>query len=266
MMQSAKTSTNNVEREAWENFEVGSFDDVIELSRRNPNNHLLGHLAILAEYESNPSSKQIILNKQLSGLSVFSPLVASYHNYYSGRAKTALEKFKEYVKIKNAPICLTVVRFGVKTAFDAEAYEDCLAIMNLDSKNINASYFVRERIECYFQLKKHHELIEFFRSVYKLTGEDYDLFFKAGLSLNALGKYKEAQAIFARIPKKNNIPTFEEKKKEFMPIISKISEMEAKPKLDHDEMKDLGFGYLFSGQYKKAEEVFRKLSISLAEL
>ena len=36
MIQSAKYSTNNLERETWESFEVGSFEDVVEAVKENP--------------------------------------------------------------------------------------------------------------------------------------------------------------------------------------------------------------------------------------
>lgn len=264
MIQSNKYSANNLERETWESFEVGSFEDVIEAGKANPGNPLLNHLAILSKYELGYKSSDDLRGLSASGLTVFTPLVAAYTAYYSGNKSFALQKVKEYLEKNNPPLCLIITNFAVKVAFSAEAYEDCLKIIYLSEKRTgNPNEFVKERIECYFQLKKHSELIQYFKSVYKLLDSNYDIYLKAGLSLNALGKYKEAEYLFGKIPGKKELPSFEDKKQEFKPIINRISEIEKKEILSNAELKDLGFAYLFNAEYKKAEEVFKKVAFAI---
>ena len=88
-------------------------------------------------------------------------------------------------------------------------------------------------------------------------------YLKAGLSLNALGKYKEAEFLFGKIPGKRELPSYEEKRNEFVPVINKIAEYEKKEVLSNTELKDLGFAYLFNAEYQKAEEVFKKVAYAI---
>lgn len=264
MIQSTKYAVNNLEREAWESFEVGSFEEVIEIVKENPSSALLNHLAIISKYELGFKSNQHFEGLSSSGLSVFTPLANAYIAFYSGNKQVALQKIKEYLENNNPPLCLTIINFAVKVSYESEAYEDCLNIMNLSLKRqgSNPNEFIKERIECYFHLKKHLELIQYFKSVYKLLDTSYDIYLKAGLSLNALGKYKEAQVLFGKIPGKRELPSYEEKKQEFKPLINKISEFEKKEALTDAELKDLGFAYLFNSEFKKAEEVFKKVAFA----
>lgn len=264
MIQSTKHSANNLERDTWESFEVGSFEEVIATAMQNPSNMLLNHLAILAKYELGHRNEIDFSGFSSSGLSVFTPLVNAYHAYYTGNKTLALQKVKEYLEKNNPPLCLIITSFAVKVSFESEAFEDCLKIMDLSVKRTgNPNEFVKERIECYFELKKHNELIQYFKSVYKLLDTNYDIYLKAGLSLNALGKYKEAQLLFGKIPGKRELPSFEEKKNEFKTVINRISEFEKKEVLSDAELKDLGFAYLFNAQYAKAEEVFKKVAYAI---
>ncbi|MBK6607143.1 MAG: hypothetical protein KBF99_13910 [Leptospiraceae bacterium] len=265
MIQSAKYSTNNLERETWESFEVGSFEDVVDAVKENPSSALLNHLAILAKYELGFRSSQDFVGLSNSGLSVFTPLVNAYIAYYSGNKSLALQKVKEYLEKNNPPLCLIIINFSVKVSFELEAYEDCLSFMDLSLKRqgSNPNEFIKERIECYFQLKKHLELIQYFKSVYKLLDANYDIYLKAGLSLNALGKYQEAQFLFGKIPGKKELPSYDEKKQEFKPIINRIAEFEKKDVLSDSELKDLGFAYLFNSEFKKAEEVFKRVAYAI---
>ncbi|MBP7282532.1 MAG: hypothetical protein KBA66_13205 [Leptospiraceae bacterium] len=264
MIQSTKHSTNNLERETWESFEVGSFEEVVDAVNQNPSSALLNHLAIIAKYELGLRSREEFEGLSSAGLSVFTPLVAAYNAYYSGNKQLALQKVKEYLEKNNPPICLIIINFAVKVCYESEAYQDCLNVMDLSLKRQgNPNEFIKERIECYFELKKHNELIQYFKSVYKLLDSNYDIYLKAGLSLNALGKYKEAEFLFGKIPGKRELPSYEEKRNEFVPVINKIAEYEKKEVLSNTELKDLGFAYLFNAEYQKAEEVFKKVAYAI---
>ncbi len=265
MIQSTKYAVNNLERETWESFEVGSFEDVVDAVNQNPSSALLNHLAIIAKYELGFRSGEDFAGLSNTGLSVFTPLANAYIAYYSGNKSVSLQKIKEYLGNNNPPLCLIIINFAVKVSYESEAYEDCLAIMDLSLKRqgSNPNEFVKERIECYFQLKKHLELIQYFKSVYKLLDSNYDIYLKAGLSLNALGKYQEAQFLFGKIPGKRELPSYDEKKQEFKSVINRISEFEKKEILSESELKDLGFAYLFNSEFKKAEEVFKRAAYAV---
>lgn len=264
MTQSTKYATNNLERESWESFEVGSFEDVIVLGEENPANVLLNHLGIIAKYENGFRKETDFQKLNSNGLSVFTPLVGAYQAYYSGNKQLGLQKVREYLEKNNPPICLTITNFAVKVTFEAEAFDDCLKVMDLSVKRQgNPNEFIKERIECYFHLKKHNELIQYFKTVYKLLDSQYDIYLKAGLSLNALGKYKEAELLFGKIPGKQELPSYEDIRNEFKPVINRIAEFEKKEILSNAELKDLGFAYLFNAEYKKAEEVFKKVAYAI---
>jgi len=62
------------------------------------------------------------------------------------------------------------------------------------------------------------------------------------------------------------IKEFEEKKKELKSIIESIPELESKQDLSTEEIRNLGFAYLFSENYKKAEEIFKKATILVAKV
>jgi tetratricopeptide (TPR) repeat protein len=133
----------------------------------------------------------------------------------------------------------------------------------LNNDNTLEKFYCKEKIYCLFGLKKHLELIQYFKSVYNLVDNDSDVMLKVGLSLHALGKFKESEYLLEKIPDKVNLPSFEERKKEFTGIISNIKSLEKKENLSFDELKDLGFAYLFNSDYAKAEEIFRKASFAI---
>jgi tetratricopeptide (TPR) repeat protein len=261
MRENAAYSLQNIEKDAWESFEVGSYEDVIQISKANPANVLLAHLAYIAELEASPGKKgnlEDVDSILFAKTSVFSPLIKSYFFYYQGKYLEAFQAYAVYLKSNNPPLCFTLIRFGVKVSMEAEKFKECLFIISLDRDPLNARVYIREKVECLYQLKRHEELVEYFKTVYKFAENDNELMLKLGLTLNSIGRYKEAMAILSKIPDKLEMPSFDEKKKEFQSVIDKIPELEKKKELSSFELRDLGFAYLFNCEYKKAEEVFRK--------
>ena len=90
---------------------------------------------------------------------------------------------------------------------------------------------------------------------------DLNIYMKVGLSLQALGKFKESELLLSKVPNSKKLPSFEEKRKEFQEIIKDIPILETKENLSLQELKNLGFAYLFSSQFDKAEEIFKKATI-----
>ncbi len=69
--------TNTIEKEAWELFEVGSYDEVVSLASKNPDNLSLSHLGLVARYERGDGNSVDYVNAVKKGISLFSPLISS---------------------------------------------------------------------------------------------------------------------------------------------------------------------------------------------
>ncbi|HMY66087.1 MAG TPA: tetratricopeptide repeat protein, partial [Leptospiraceae bacterium] len=102
-----------------------------------------------------------------------------------------------------------------------------------------------------------------FKQIFEWAKDDSEIFLRTGLSLQLMGRYKEAEAILSRSPGVSALPSFEERHQEFAEKIEKISSFEKRNDLSFDEMRDLGFAYLFNSDFTKAEEVFKKASLAL---
>ncbi len=251
-------SLNKIEKESLENFEVGSYEDVVLSSKENPGNDFLNHLAILANYESESFK---IVATEITGESILKKLVLSYFYFYRLNYKSAFKEFKEYLAIENRPLSNTIMNFGIKVGMNSDNYDYALNLINKQNEiNHTENLFIKLKVECLYNLKRHGDLIEYFKKVNRYLEIDFEVYLKVGLSLNALSRYKEAEAILTKIPLKQSLPSYEEKKKEYL---KSFKEYESKAdSLNERQLKDLGFAYLFNADYKKAEEVFSKVFIS----
>lgn len=259
MVQSVLEKTN-IETEAWELFEVGSYQDLIDLAEQNPKSLILHDLSILSKFENNSVTENLVPSQ-----SIFTPLVRAYVHSYLNNWKESSEKLIEYFKQKNRPICYTILSFGVKTTFRARMFSECLAIIGLEKNPNNQISFLTEKIESYFGLKKYEELTSCFRTNFKFINQNYELYLKASLAFHALGKYKEAEALIRNVPNKKILPSFEEMKSRLTPVINNIPILEKKVQsMNSLDLKELGFAYLFNQDYEKAEATFRR-AISLVK-
>ncbi|MCC6275065.1 MAG: tetratricopeptide repeat protein [Leptospiraceae bacterium] len=258
MTPNALHSEKNLEKESWELFEVGSYEEVISLAKNNPSNALLVHLGIIALFESGSAEAKNI-SRVTKGTSVFLPLVSAYEFYSSKNHKSAVEKVAEYFKSPNAPLCLNIANFGVKLALKEEDFHSALFIISLYKKRKKENPFLEEEIESLYSLNSHKEVIEVFRENLAVLKDNSDVQLRVGLSLFSLNKFKEAEAILRNIPGYNSLPTFEDKKKEYSNVISRIPSLEKRKDLSLHEISELGFAYLFSENYQKAESVFTRL-------
>lgn len=251
-------SEKNLERDSWELFEVGSFDEVIRLAKENPSNSLLVHLGVIALIESGSSEAKTVASV-VKGTSVFLPLVNAYQMYLAKNYRAANEQIAEYFKSSNTPICYSIANIGVKIALLAEDFHDALFIITTYKKRKKENPFLEEEIESLFALNSYKELIELFRENLAVLKDNSDILVKVGLSLYALEKFKEAEAILRNVPSRKELPSFEEKKKEYSHVIKEISTLEKRNDLNEKEIFDLGYAYLFSENYQKAESTFMKL-------
>ena len=246
----------NIEKEAWELFEVGSYEEIVSLSFENPGNALLADLAALSRFHL--TSKLPVIALSHTAGSVFTPLVKAYELFHKGQKPKACEKISEYFSSKNPPVCFTIADFAVKLTSESGKFTDCLFIILYYSIQEKKNPFITEEIDCLFELKKFQELVEFFRKNFKELSQNFDNHRKCGIALTMLGKYRESEALLRNIPGRKELPTFQEKQKEFAGVIRQIPAFEKKSDLSRSELNDLGFAYLFNSDYQKAERIFVK--------
>ncbi|MBE7410567.1 MAG: tetratricopeptide repeat protein [Leptospiraceae bacterium] len=248
----------NLERESWELFEVGSYDEVISLAKQNPSNSLLVHLGVIALFESGSVDAKN-LSGVAKGTSVFLPLVNAYIASNFKNSKLANEKLSEYFKSSNPPLCFSIVNFGVKLAMKEKDFHNVLFIISLYKKRKKENPFLEFEIESLYYLNSFQEVIEVFKENIPKLKDNRDVQMRVGLSLYSLNKFKEAETILKNIPGYTSLPTFEDKRNEYNELINQIPLLEKKKDLNKREISDLGFAYLFSENYQKAESIFMKL-------
>ncbi|GBF49109.1 hypothetical protein LPTSP4_06190 [Leptospira ryugenii] len=257
--QAMKEISTSVENEAWELFEVGSWDEVIELAKTHPNHFFLQHLSYLAEYELQSKAMGI----PPKGISSLSPLVESLSNFLLGNYKEAGNQLNLYFQSSQAMICYSIIQLAIKIYFRAEMYAECRALISSYKKlNLGAS-FVKEEITVLYHLRRYEELLKLFRENIKLLN-DVEVHKIVGMSLLFLDRHKEANLIFDNIPGKLTLPSFEEKRKAYTEVYGKIKQLEKDSKdLSLRELEDMGFAYLFHGDYEKAEKTFLSITSKL---
>jgi len=248
----------SLEKNAWEAFEAGAYQEVFSIYSRNPENAFLSDLNWISERLYLDNSEHYI-----SRGSLLKDLIQSFQSKMNGKEKEALKYFLLYIKNPDSPLCYSVYEFGINLSFATESYEACLYIISRDQKREYEQSYYREKMKSLFALGKYSEVVQFFKQIYEWAKDDSEIFLRTGLSLQLLGRYKEAEAILNRSPGVSALPSFEERHREFAEKIEKISSFEKRTDLSFDEMRDLGFAYLFNSDFTKAEEAFKKASLAL---
>lgn len=248
----------SLEKNAWEAFEAGSYEEVFSLYSKNPENAFLSDLNWISEKIYLDNSENYI-----SRGSNLKELILSLQLKTQGREKEALKYFLLYIKNPENPLCYSIYEFGINLAYFSDSYEACLYIISRDQKREYEQSFYREKMKSLFALGKYAEVVQFFKQIFEWAKDDSEIFLRTGLSLQLMGRYKEAEAILSRSPGVSALPSFEERHQEFAEKIEKISSFEKRNDLSFDEMRDLGFAYLFNSDFTKAEEVFKKASLAL---
>ncbi|TGN18580.1 hypothetical protein [Leptospira idonii] len=260
MAQQATQAINpSLETEAWDLFEVGANEEVLLLAKKNPNHYYLQHLSYLASFELNgrgylPSPK---------GISSLSPVVEALANFEMGKDKEAAKQISLYFNQTNNPICYAIINLAMKVYFRSENFAEAKTILSLYKKKHNDVSFIKEEITATYHLRKHEEVIKLFRENLKSLN-DVEIHKMVGMSLLFLDRHKEASVIFENIPGKLTLPSFEDKKESYSHLFSKIANLEPRvEELSNRELEDMGFAYLFHGEYEKAEKTFLSLTSKL---
>ncbi|TGL10473.1 hypothetical protein [Leptospira meyeri] len=257
--QATQVLNTSIEKEAWDLYEVGSNEDVVVLAKRHPESFYIQHLGYLALYEL--TGRATISAPK--GISSLAPLVDAIQNHELGKTAEACNNLNLYFSTQTNPLCFSIIQTAIKIYFRAEAYEDAKSIIARYKKQWNDNSFVKEELISTYYLKRYDEVIKIFRDHMKLLN-DSDIHKLVGMALLFLDRHKEANLIFENIPGKLNLPSFEEKRKMYDSVYKKIAELETKTNsLAHKDLEDMGFAYLFHGDYVKAEKMFLSLTEKL---
>jgi hypothetical protein len=261
MAQSATLAVENQtpEKEAWELFEVGSYDEVISIANENPNSHFLFHLSQISRFENGESIK----NYSPKGMSLLSPLVEAYVNFHSRKFEEAGNQLEIYFKNKNSLFSYPFTKLSLDVYFKLKKYDYALAIIRGYKKKFMDLAFVKEEAIALYHLKNYTEVVNLYRN-HTNEMNDPEVHRVIGMALLFLGKHQDAESILDMVPGKLKLPSFEEKRKQYEKIIINLEKIEAKRKeLAPRQLEDLGFAYLFNGDYSKAESVFTDLTRQL---
>ncbi|MCZ8156107.1 MAG: hypothetical protein O9264_08310 [Leptospira sp.] len=257
--QATKGINSSLEKEAWDLYEVGASDEVINLAKQNLNNHYLQHLAYLASYELNGK----LIDPSPKGISPLSPIVEALINFNAGIYKEAASQVSLYFQSQQALICHGIISLSIKIFFRSENYAEAKDVLTLYKKKFNDASFLKEEMIATYHLRKYEEVIKSFRENIKKLN-DVEIHKIVGMSLLFLDRHKEANIIFENIPGRVKLPSFEEKRDAYSAVFSNISNLESRSKdLTMRELEDMGFAYLFHGEYEKAEKTFLSITSKL---
>jgi len=257
-VQKTKNHSLSPEQEALELFEVGANEEVLEIAERHPS-VFLNHLGFLAEYELKGQTTE----KSLPGISKLSPLVEALQSFQRGRTREAANQIGLYFQSSHPEITYSIVHLSLKVFQRSENYRDMLHVIGLYKSKYDSHSFAKEEIIALYSLREYEELVKVYKKNSKLLN-DPEIHKLIGMALLFLNRPKEAGLILESIPGKMNLPSFEEKKQSYERIYSKIGQLEAKKQdLSMKELEDMGFAYLFHGEYEKAENLFTSLTLKL---
>ncbi|TGJ99365.1 tetratricopeptide repeat protein [Leptospira semungkisensis] len=258
MAKSSALSTQlSLEESAWELFETGAYEEVSHLAEKNPKNVFLNHLRAVGIFETESSTANNFL---LDGKTVLTPLVGAYLHRAKGNTKEAALLFHEYFKASSSPVSYSILKTGIKTCEEMGAYKACADLIQRYKALFNDGYFCRLEFFSNYHLRKFEDALKTFKENSEQLKEDRDVLAALGLCFVHIGKFDEAVNILEKLPGAGEIPTYEEKVTEYSDKIKEIPKYESRRKeLNKQELLDLGYAYLFSASYKKAEEVFTSL-------
>ncbi|MDZ4726767.1 MAG: hypothetical protein SH817_11470 [Leptospira sp.] len=257
--QATKGIISSLEKEAWDLFEVGANEEVLLLADSHPNHQYIQHLGYLAYYELHGKVSKV----SPKGISTLSPVVEALSNFSQGKYTDASNQIGLYYQSSQQTICYSIINLTLKIYFRSESYAAAKSVIALYKKSFNDLSFIKEEIIATYHLRKYEEVIKSFRENIKLLN-DMEIHKIVGMSLLFLDRHKEANVIFENIPGKISLPSFEEKRESYKRVYSNISNLESKSNdLSMRELEDMGFAYLFHGDYEKAEKTFLSITSKL---
>lgn len=248
---------------AWDLLETGSYDEVIRISESYPQSVLLDHIRFLAEWEGGFHSINTQVNTQTSRLS---PLLEAYFLMIDGKISESATQFHSAIQTHRIEVPLAIQQTAIRVSRDAKDYRICLDMIGLYQFKYGKNFYSAEELICLFHLGRFSEVLVCFQKHGELLKDDAQCLTYVGMSLLHLGRTREAESLISKLPKKLKIPTFQEKKEEYSSVIQELPKLEKKiSSLSRSERIQVGFAYLFSENYKKAEEIFTNLVASVSQ-
>ncbi|TGK19224.1 tetratricopeptide repeat protein [Leptospira fluminis] len=254
---SAISHSVSLEESVWELFETGAYEEVSLAAERHPTNVFIHHLSAISQFETGADTAN---NFPLEGKTVLTPLLGAYLHRSNGRPREAAILFHEYFKASSSPISYSILKTGIRTCEEAGNYKFALDLIQIYKTLFQDDFFAGLEFFSLYHMRRFGEALESFKRNSLVLREDRDVLAALGLCLVHLGKFEEAKEILEKLPGAGEIPSYEDKVTEYEPMIRNIPKYEKRKKqLSEKELLDLGYAYLFSQSYKKAEEVFTSL-------
>lgn len=261
MFQSIAKKIQNPEREAWELFEVGSYEEVLQLAKKYPESRFTSHLGFLASQELGLPP----MDSFCKGVSILSPLLEAYQSSKRNQIQESSNHIEVYLKNKNIPMCYPIAKFCYTILHQVGKNELALYALKVYRNEYKNPAFVKEEAILCYKLERYNEVEQLWMT-YPNELNDPEIFRIVGMALLFLGKNSEAETILRKIQGKLKLPSFEDKKKEYSEVYKNIHQLEkSRSKLSPRQMEDLGFAYLFHSEFEKAESVFRELVARLKQ-
>ncbi|PJZ26297.1 hypothetical protein CH352_06910 [Leptospira hartskeerlii] len=258
MAKSSALSTQlSLEESAWELFETGAYEEVSKLAEKNPKSVFLNHLRAVCEFETETNTAN---NFPLEGKTVLTPLLGAYLHRAKGNSKEAAVLFHEYFKASSSLVSYSILTTGIKACEEVGAHKACADLIQRYKALWSDGYFSKLEFFSLYHLRKFEEALKIFKENSESLKEDRDVLAALGLCFVHIGRFEDACNILEKLPGAGEIPSYEDKVTEYSDRIKNIPKFEARKKeLSRTELLDLGYAYLFSESYKKAEEVFTSL-------
>jgi tetratricopeptide (TPR) repeat protein len=188
-------------------------------------------------------------------------MAEALHLFELKKYKDAELLFQLYWNDTKKPICYSFLKLGIKISLENNNFQMGFEIIERFKSVFQSNPFLREELSILFYLKKYKDVVQLFRKNSKVFSQESDIRY-FGLSLYFLGLYKESEEILSKSKMALKLPSFEEKRTEFLEIFEKSREMESRwSDLSFEQKQDVGFAYLFHSDYKKAEQIFTSLVV-----
>lgn len=241
---------------AWEEFEVGNFEEIPRFLENNPQDASLLHLYSIAYYLEHSVLPNNFETAHLAENSFLQPLLKSMYFRKKFDFKESFSCFREFLENSKNYLTSFILSYGVKLSLEAEEYTYAWELIKQDTSPNKEAFYAEPILHTLYYLRKFPELLGHYKKNNQFIKENAQNFFMIGMALLNLRKYREAE-YFLRKYNSYDLPKFEEMQKEMAERIERISLLEQKPSLNFEELKELGFAYLFTNQYQKAEKVLR---------
>lgn len=252
-MQTAET----IEK-AWEFYVQEKFQDVLNLARAPHEDQSLSEMRRLALLELGKADQE----KPAAGKEgLFGELYRAMSSYHQRNFENASKSLGGWILNRGYYSNWLLDRFMESCRRSSQF--DLLFRVSSRLIQTNRNPRVAEAIFLsLYHLGRHEEALKIF-DTYREHFADGPLLQYAGECLMKLQRYAEAERFFLAVVKKitgkDYQDRYEEIRDSYMKSLPELMRLEKKKGLSNEEWMDIGMGYLFSGDYARALDIFQKL-------